>query len=92
MATGSIHLPKLKYTRKSYQVTTTANSYVSPYGAIGLFEIPQADLDEYGYPVSGAVTTAGYPIAPVLVSDTQLQVTTYSAGTFTVAVRFLKLV
>ena len=92
MASSSFNVPKLKYTNKNYEVTTTANSYVSPYGAIGQYIIPQADLEAYGYPISGAVTTAGYPTCPVLVSANQLQICTYSAGTYTVAVRFLKLI
>jgi len=82
---------RLVATTRTYSVTTTANTYVAPWKAIGQVTIPQADLDAYGEPVDAVVITAGYPHSMGHISGNAVVVSTYSAGTFDVKVKFLKI-
>ena len=61
-------ISNLTITTQFYNVTISANSYVSPYSYYGTYEIPSNDIDTYGEPIS--VTATGTNGAAVPVSFT----------------------
>lgn len=78
-------------TIRSYSVTTIANPNVPPWGAIGNFNIPTTDIDDYGVPITGVLLFAGYPNAPIeIVSGNSCKVVSATAGTYNVEITFIK--
>lgn len=62
------------FTMKTYYKTLENNAYVSPYGAYGSIDVPQADIDAYGTMISAfALNEASAPM-PCFISNTTKKV------------------
>ena len=79
-----------KVTMKEYSVTTTANSYVSPFGAFAEYTIPSADITSYGNPANVTVMTdTSTNPAVASFNPTKTRVFVYSKSAASVKLSFI---
>lgn len=86
------NLQKFAINSVAYEVTLTANDYVSPYTYYGSFDVPESDITQYGEPIELTATgSAGVPIPASFETSRRAYRVVSKSETATVRITYLKI-